>query len=128
MSDPEEEDILYPPDSVPVMTVHQAKGLEFSFVFVSRMDEKFNTEAQHRLEEDFAQFRRHVYPLMPAIERAKQDLIRFYYVAYSRAQYALVMMVPKEKLFPGEAEGKYLSLGGKDLPWLQNNVKLMEVT
>jgi len=124
LSDPEDEDVLYPPDRVPVMTVHQAKGLEFSFVFVSRMDEGFDTEAQHRLEEEFAQFRTRVNPLMPAIERAKQDLIRFYYVAYSRAQYALIMMVPKDRLLPGEAAGRYLSLGGKDLPWLLKQVKL----
>ena len=124
LSDPEDEDILYPPDRVPVMTVHQAKGLEFPFVFISRMDEDFGTEAQHRLEEEFSLFRYRVYPLMPAIERAKQDLIRFYFVAYSRAQYALVMMVPNEKLLPGEVEGRYLSLGGKDLPWLLKHVKL----
>ena len=124
LSDPEDEDILYPPDRVPVMTVHQAKGLEFPFVFISRMDEDFGTEAQHRLEEEFSLFRYRVYPLMPAIERAKQDLIRFYFVAYSRAQYALVMMVPKKKLLPGEVEGRYLSLGGKDLPWLLKQVKL----
>lgn len=126
LSDPEEEDVLYPPDRVPVMTVHQAKGLEFSFVFVSRMAEGFDTEAPHRLEEEFAQFRARAYPLMPGIERAKQDLIRFYYVAYSRAQYALVMMTPRDKLLPGEDEGKYVSLGGKNLPWLESRVKMVE--
>jgi DNA helicase-2/ATP-dependent DNA helicase PcrA len=77
------------------MTMHQSKGLEFPFVFVGHMNEKPEIQASHALETLFS-----TYPANPArafvrppeIERAEMDLIRQYYVAYSRAKYALVLV------------------------------------
>jgi DNA helicase-2/ATP-dependent DNA helicase PcrA len=93
--DEEDEDVICPPGMVPVMTMHQSKGLEFPFVFVGHMNEKPEVQASHQLETLFS-----AYPANPARafnrppepDRAEMDLIRQYYVAYSRPQYALILM------------------------------------
>lgn len=93
--DEEDGDVICPLGMVPVMTMHQSKGLEFPFVFVGHMNESPKIQASHQLETLFS-----AYPANPArtftrapeIERAEMDLIRQYYVAYSRAKYALVLM------------------------------------
>jgi DNA helicase-2/ATP-dependent DNA helicase PcrA len=94
--DVEIEDVICPSGMVPVMTIHQAKGLEFPFVFVGTLTENDSPGAEHQLEDDLAQF-----PINPdrifeygsAEERARRDLVRKYYVAYSRAKHALVLMM-----------------------------------
>lgn len=101
-NDPEDEEIICPPDRLPIMTVHQAKGLEFPFVFMYGLSQSPKTGDSIRLEEDLSQFRQN-----PSLvnfnvqERAEQDLIRFYYVAYSRSQYALIHLVPRTHLKDG---------------------------
>ena len=78
------------------MTVHQAKGLEFPFVFVGDIAQdagsNFRTQSV-QLEDELMPFRSRPYERRFSIlERSMQDLIRFYYVVYSRAQHALVML------------------------------------
>lgn len=95
LNEEEDDDIIAPPGMVPVMTMHQAKGLQFPFVFVGHMGEQPTVSTAHRLESEFARF-----PTNPARSfaraqetiRAELDMIRQYYVAYSRAQWALVLM------------------------------------
>ncbi len=101
LDDPEIE-ILTPPDHLPIMTVHQSKGLEFPFVFVYGLKQKPRLDDSILLEDAFLNFRKKP-PLVNFTpeERAEQDLIRFYYVAYSRAQYALIHLVPKVHLSSG---------------------------
>jgi ATP-dependent DNA helicase UvrD/PcrA len=80
---------------VPVMTIHQSKGLEFPFVFVGHMGETPNISATHELETLFSGYPANparTFTRAPASERAEMDLIRQYYVAYSRAKYALVLL------------------------------------
>jgi DNA helicase-2/ATP-dependent DNA helicase PcrA len=126
LNDPEDPDEIYPSEMMPVMTVHQAKGLEFPFVFVGKLDEEAKPETSHIMEERFREFRENPPPNLPsAAERAKQDVVRFYYVAYSRARYALILLAKDDQIVPGEEEGKYLSLGGKDAKWLNKFVAFL---
>ena len=96
LNDPEDEKIICPPDRLPIMTVHQAKGLEFPFVFVYGLSQNPKPDFSILLEDALSRFRQN--PSLISFspnQRAEQDLIRFYYVAYSRAQYALIQLVPK---------------------------------
>ncbi len=94
LNDPEDEEVICPPGRFPIMTVHQAKGLEFPFVFVSNIGvQNVKRGPELLLEDTMHQFR--IKPLATAFEaqqRAEQDNIRFFYVAYSRAEYSLVLL------------------------------------
>jgi DNA helicase-2/ATP-dependent DNA helicase PcrA len=107
LSDPEDEEVICPPGRVPIMTVHQAKGLEFPFVFVGGLMLPVEPDSTHRLEDALKPFRQSA-PLVQftAEERAVQDLVRFFYVAYSRAQHALVLL-----LRTGDIESGATALG-----------------
>lgn len=95
MNDDEDDEVICPPGMVPVMTMHQSKGLEFPFVFVGHMGDNATVGSSHHLETLFS-----AYPANPArsfirrpeMERAQMDMIRQYYVAYSRAEYALIFL------------------------------------
>lgn len=96
IDDPEMEIIISPPDRLPIMTVHQAKGLEFPFVFVYGLKQYPKLDSSVLLEDDLSFLRyNQSFTCLSPNERSEQDLIRFYYVAYSRAQYALIHLVPK---------------------------------
>ena len=99
MNDPEDEAIICPPDRLPIMTVHQAKGLEFPFVFVYDLNRTPSPDTSILLENILTDFRNKP-PFVKFTEdqRAEQDLIRFYYVAYSRPQYALIHLVTKSQM------------------------------
>lgn len=106
--DVDEEVMPHVPRSrLPMMTIHQAKGLEFPLVVVDVGSDFGNNHAAHR-------FRRHprvpsgvnlledelaphcgVGPLRtprPALSRAFDDLVRLYYVAFSRPQSVLLLV------------------------------------
>ncbi len=104
-----DEDIIpsIPRDRFNIMTIHQAKGLEFPLVIVDvSSDFLGNYSAQRfrrfpdqpssiaRLEDDLSEFT----PIGPvrtrrsAIHRTFEDLIRLYYVAYSRPQSVLMLV------------------------------------
>src|SRR5262249_25386697 len=93
--DEEDEDVIVPTGMVPVMTMHQSKGLEFPFVFVGHMGENPSISSTHELETLFSGHPANsarTFTRAPANERAEMDMIRQYYVAYSRAKYALVLL------------------------------------
>jgi DNA helicase-2/ATP-dependent DNA helicase PcrA len=93
--DEEDDDVIVPTGMVPVMTMHQSKGLEFPFVFVGHMGENPVISATHELETLFSAYPANparTFPRAPASERAEMDMIRQYYVAYSRAKYSLVLL------------------------------------
>lgn len=93
--DEEDEDIIVPPGMFPVMTMHQSKGLEFPFVFVGSLRENPRVGASHMLESLFSTHSQNPARgsnLASASERAEMDLIRQYYVAYSRAKFALILV------------------------------------
>jgi DNA helicase-2/ATP-dependent DNA helicase PcrA len=110
LNDPEDEEVSVQPGAINVMTIHQAKGLEFEVVFVLRPD-KYPFLGDTHLHEDL---------LDPYIERplkllrregalrAREDAIRLFFVAYSRAKRLLVLTgtdVAKWDLVLGRAEG-----------------------
>ena len=127
INDPEDEEVMYPSDSVPFMTVHQAKGLEFPIVFVAKPDEKAKVDSSVLIEQEMQQFRKSYIVLSDPADRSRQDLIRFYYVAYSRAQYILFILLRSDEINPGEQAGQQLGLGGGKLSWLKNRVGILEV-
>ena len=80
---------------VPIMTIHQSKGLEFPVVFVYGLSKNNNDSASVNLESVFTKFRRHGLPSANSFsseQKMKQDMIRLFFVAYSRAQYALILL------------------------------------
>jgi DNA helicase II / ATP-dependent DNA helicase PcrA len=95
LDEEEDEDVISPLGMVPVMTMHQAKGLQFPFVFVGHMAEEQNISVSHQLETQLSRFPTNparAFSLLQEATRAELDLIRQYYVAYSRAQWALILM------------------------------------
>jgi len=99
--DEEVEEVICPPGMVPVMTIHQSKGLEFPFVFVGHMGEGPKVSASHELESLFSAYPTNTarrFARASAAERAEMDLIRQYYVAYSRAEFALIVLGTRSQL------------------------------
>ena len=93
--DEEENDIIVPPNMFPIMTMHQAKGLEFPFVFVGSLRETPNVGPSHLLESLFSTNslnQARGANLVSDSDRAEMDLIRQFYVAYSRAKFALILV------------------------------------
>jgi DNA helicase II / ATP-dependent DNA helicase PcrA len=93
--DEEDEDVIAPSGMVPIMTMHQSKGLEFPFVFVGHLGESPKVSPSHELESLFSLFpanQSRTFLRAPAQDRAEMDMIRQYYVAYSRAKYALILL------------------------------------
>jgi ATP-dependent exoDNAse (exonuclease V) beta subunit len=95
VNDPEDEDITIQEGMVNVMTIHQSKGLEFEVVFVLRPDKHNGPNETHVLEDliDPLAHRR----LKPSVrrtreQRAAEDNVRKYFVAYSRAKRLLVLV------------------------------------
>jgi len=101
------EDLLetLPSDRVNIMSIHQAKGLEFPLVIVD-VGSDFRTEhwrqafKRHprdggktcRLEDEIRPFSQLGLSPRPPRDRAFDDLYRLYYEAYSRAQDVLMLV------------------------------------
>lgn len=119
LNDPEDEEIICPKGSFPIMTVHQAKGLEFPFVFVANLGQKAKVGSEHQIEDALGPFR--VKPLPSGFDtqkRAEQDRIRFFYVAYSRAIHSLVLLTTDTHL---RTQG--LGFGGYGRQWFTKQAK-----
>jgi DNA helicase-2/ATP-dependent DNA helicase PcrA len=94
VNDDEDDDVIAPRGYLPIMTVHQSKGLEFPFVIVAQVGNKGTVGAGHTLERDLARFRQDFYnrgSRAPELLMLEDDL-RLLYVAYSRAQYGLILV------------------------------------
>lgn len=94
LNDDEDEDVVVPQGYLPIMTIHQSKGLEFPFVFVAQVGQSARGTTSQELELTFAPMRRvqRGRAQMTAQELADQDDIRLFFVAYSRAEHGLVMI------------------------------------
>jgi DNA helicase-2/ATP-dependent DNA helicase PcrA len=93
-----------PLDRVSIMTIHQAKGLEFPITVVdigtalenlswiqARSRYPTRPDTAHKLEEGLRPFSDIDLPLRPPLDRAFDDLVRNYFVAFSRAQDILIL-------------------------------------
>jgi DNA helicase-2/ATP-dependent DNA helicase PcrA len=106
--DVDEEIMPHVPRSrFPIMTIHQAKGLEFPLVIVDVTSDYLTNHPSNRfrrfpdnpssvqnMEDDLAPFCQ-IGPLRMArtgLQRSFDDLIRLYYVAYSRPQCVLMLV------------------------------------
>lgn len=120
LNDPEDEEIICPPGRFPIMTVHQAKGLEFPFVFVSNLGiQEGQVGAELQLEDAMHPFRTDsLLPVFNAQERADQDRIRFFYVAYSRAVYSLILLTTNNEL-----KNQGIGFGGYGRRWFTDEVQ-----
>ena len=136
--DVDEDAVLSPPrDRLQMMTIHQAKGLEFPLVIVD-VGSRFNIHSpfqrprrfpEHPSPEAIAED--DVEPHLPTrlrgwrsgLDRAFDDLARLYYVAFSRAQSALMLVGSANSLnIPNVALG--WSRESRD--WMQNRAAFME--
>ncbi len=93
IDDDEDDDVIVPQGYLPIMTVHQSKGLEFPFVVVGQLGKKKQPGAAQHLENDLQPFRQDLYarPARNAATLSIEDDIRLLFVAYSRAQHGLIL-------------------------------------
>jgi DNA helicase-2/ATP-dependent DNA helicase PcrA len=95
LDDPEDDEVAIVPGCVNIMTIHQSKGLEFEVVFVVRPDHQPFLGDTHRLETLLEPYINR--PSMPPgilgdeASRVMQDVIRLFFVAYSRAKRLLIL-------------------------------------
>jgi DNA helicase II / ATP-dependent DNA helicase PcrA len=94
----------FPHDRMPVLSIHQSKGLEFPLVFVdvgsrfanpgSYRSFRFPAEGEesHLMEDHFRVGSPLGVPDRAALDRAFDDLYRRYFVAFSRARDVLVLV------------------------------------
>ncbi|QYZ80350.1 ATP-dependent helicase [Methanofollis formosanus] len=101
------EDLLetIPTDRIPIMSIHQAKGLEYPLVIVD-VGSDFKTEHHKqafkrypreggrtcRMEDELRAFSPLQTPQRPGVDRAFDDLTRQYFVAFSRPQDVLLLV------------------------------------
>lgn len=98
LDDDEDEELICPAGYFPIMTIHQAKGLEFDFVFVGNLGAGVQVSDAHLLEQELRQFRT-ASTILHSIDATKwHDSIRQHFVAYSRARYALVLVATDSQL------------------------------
>ncbi len=118
--DDEEEIQPAPSGQFPIMTVHQAKGLEFDIVFAANswMETQNRTDGSCILQEELHQFSQNGRKRWPNAEEVSlQDRIRKHYVSYSRAKQALILLTENKQL---AKEKPYPAFGGRNSEWCRN--------
>jgi DNA helicase-2/ATP-dependent DNA helicase PcrA len=96
----EDPDQPFPKGYVQVMTIHQAKGLEFPVVVVGSLDKQISTAKQ--IDRDLSPFY-HRPPFEPENRATLFDRMRLHYVAFSRPEKMLVLTChtqPKDHFAP----------------------------
>ncbi|GIW90605.1 MAG: hypothetical protein KatS3mg109_1037 [Pirellulaceae bacterium] len=121
LDDDEDEEVVCPAGFFPIMTVHQAKGLEFDFVFVGNLGSIVSPSDAHQLEQDLRTYRVSPPGVVHSIrDAACHDEIRQHFVAYSRAKYALVLLATDNQLRKtGQQTASFGNEGGS---WVRRNI------
>ena len=121
LNDDEDEEVVCPAGYLPIMTVHQAKGLEFDFVFVGNLGNSVRDSSSHHIEQDLQRFRRNPPTIVhPTADAQWHDDIRQHFVAYSRAKHALVLVASDSQIRKRGTETA--SFGGQGGGWVRQNV------
>ena len=121
LDDDEDEEVVCPVGYFPIMTIHQAKGLEFGFVFVGNLGSSVQTSSAHQLEQDLRPFRGSPPIMINSIDDAMwHDDIRQHFVAYSRAKYALILMAADSQL--RKNADQTASFGNQGGGWIRQNI------
>ena len=121
LDDDEDDEVVCPSGYFPIMTIHQAKGLEFDFVFVGNLGASVQASSAHQLEQDLRQFRRTSPVMINSIDDAMwHDDIRQHFVAYSRAKYALILVVSDSQL--RKNADQTASFGNQGGGWIRQNI------
>jgi DNA helicase-2/ATP-dependent DNA helicase PcrA len=121
LDDDEDDEVVCPAGFFPIMTVHQAKGLEFDFVFVGNLGASVSPSDSHRLEQDLRPYRQSPPAVVHAIADAQwHDEIRQHFVAYSRAKYALVLVATDGQLRSTGAQTA--AFGNQGGAWVRQNI------
>jgi DNA helicase-2/ATP-dependent DNA helicase PcrA len=121
LDDDEDDEVVCPEGFFPIMTVHQAKGLEFDFVFVGNLGSSVQASESHQLEQDLRPYRVSQPAVVHPIEDAQwHDDIRQHFVAYSRARYALILIATVNNLRKTGLETA--SFGSQGGSWVRQNV------
>ncbi|MCO8268618.1 ATP-dependent helicase [Haloferax sp. AB510] len=120
LDDPEDPYAGTPPGHVQVMTVHQAKGLEFPVVYVASLDrtvekvvtyeDKAQTTPAPTIADILSPYCERT-PTTDVETRAERDLVRQFYVAHSRAKEKLVLLGTNYYLRPADGTTVVPSLG-----------------
>lgn len=100
LNDHEDPDQPFPSGHVQVMTIHQAKGLEFPVVAVGSLDATLRT--QKKIDRELSPYY-HRDPFEPEARITVFDRMRLFYVAFSRAEKVLVLTTseaPKDYFSP----------------------------
>lgn len=118
LSDEEDEYEIFPRGRLPIMTIFQAKGLQFPFVFVATKDGDQPVPSGAHIAEDLLYpFRRDTPPQrFDAAARAVQDFARLFYVAHSRAQHGLIICATERQR---TEDAPHLGPGGYG--WIRDN-------
>lgn len=120
LDDDEDEEVVCPSGYFPIMTVHQAKGLEFDFVFVGNLGVSVSSSNAHQLEEDLRPFRFNPPAVVHPIAASRwHDDIRQHFVAFSRARFALILIATDGQLRKTGAQTA--SFGNQGGGWVRQN-------
>ncbi len=96
----EDEQQPFPPGHLQIMTIHQAKGLEFPIIAVGGLHKvKSASDPAGRDLQSFYSSQRQQFE--PENRIALFDLMRLYYVAFSRAEQFLVLLVQSQETLSG---------------------------
>ena len=103
LDEPEDEEVVVPKGKFPIMTIHQAKGLEFPVVFVYKLRDEFREDPSLWLEELLLKFSRVPYKEELPKELSQReknigDISKKFYVAFTRPKYLLGLLVTDEDL------------------------------
>lgn len=121
LDEDEDDELICPAGYFPIMTVHQAKGLEFDFVFVGNLGASVSSSNAHQLEQVFRQFRLSPPTVTHPIASAQwHDDIRQHFVAYSRAKFALILLATDSQLRKTGTETA--SFGNQGGSWARQNI------
>jgi DNA helicase-2/ATP-dependent DNA helicase PcrA len=96
----EDPDRPFPKGYVQIMTIHQAKGLEFPVVVVGSLDKQLSTSKM--IDRDLQPYY-HRSPFEPESRITHFDRMRLHYVAFSRAEKLLILTShtsPKDHFLP----------------------------